>query len=73
MAPAGTSFVTTALAHGLTVDPSCVNLIAEVETYHYPDNRTESDKPVKEFDHAIDALRYGLASEPIMLEGPLVL
>lgn len=64
----GIGEVTSALASGLTIDPSCVNLIAEMETYHYPDNRTESDKPVKEFDHAADALRYGLASEPILVE-----
>jgi Terminase large subunit, T4likevirus-type, N-terminal len=43
---------------GLTVDPACVNLIAELESYHYPERQTERDVPVKEFDHAADALRY---------------
>lgn len=47
----------------LTIDPSCVNLIAELESYHYPENKTESDAPVKSMDHAVDSLRYGLASE----------
>ena len=68
----GIGVVTTALSDGMTIDPSCVNLIAELESYHYPDNRTESDKPVKEFDHAADALRYLIASESPVLEGTLV-
>ena len=68
----GIGIVTTALVDGLTIDPSCVNLIAEIETYHFPDNRTESDKPVKEFDHAADALRYLTASLSPALEGQLV-
>lgn len=68
----GIGVVTTAMANGLTIDPACVNLINELETYHYPDNRQESDKPVKEIDHACDALRYGLASEPALMTGELV-
>ena len=67
----GISVVTTALDNGLTVDPSCVNLIAEFETYHYPANRQESDKPVKEADHALDALRYLLASQPQYVIGSI--
>lgn len=59
----GIGVVATAFGDGLTIDPSCVNLIAETESYHYPDNKTESDKPVKQFDHAVDALRYLCASE----------
>lgn len=68
----GIGVVTTAFTDGMTIDPSCVNTIAEAETYHYPDNRQESDKPAKESDHCMDALRYGLASESPMLEGQLV-
>lgn len=68
----GIGLVTTALTDGMTIDPSCVNSIAEMETYHYPENRQESDKPAKESDHCMDALRYGLASESPMLEGQLV-
>lgn len=59
----GIGVVATALVDGLTIDPSCINLVAEIESYHFPDNRTESDKPVKQFDHAVDALRYLCASE----------
>ena len=39
----------------------CKNLIYEFETYHYPDqkiNRNAPEDPVKENDHALDALRY---------------
>jgi PBSX family phage terminase large subunit len=39
----------------LTIDPSCVNLTNEFESYCW---RPEKDVPVKEFDHALDALRY---------------
>jgi len=39
----------------LTVDPSCVNLINEFESYIW---KPEKDEPVKENDHALDALRY---------------
>lgn len=59
----GIGEVATAFADGMTIDPSCVNLMAELESYHYPDNKQESDKPVKQFDHACDALRYIIASE----------
>ncbi len=54
---------------GLTIDPSCTNLIDELGMYAYPDNpRIETDKPVKEHDHACDALRYLVmgALEPTM-------
>jgi len=57
----GIGRVTTAIADGLTVDAACTNLIAEFESYRYPDGtRSESDKPVKDNDHALDALRYGI-------------
>lgn len=39
----------------ITIDPSCVNLIFELESYSWKDGK---DEPVKEFDHALDALRY---------------
>lgn len=43
----------------LTVDPSCVNLIAEFESYSYPDGgHAEKDNPIKANDHACDAARY---------------
>jgi len=39
----------------LTVDPSCVNVINEFESYIW---KPEKDEPIKENDHALDALRY---------------
>jgi PBSX family phage terminase large subunit len=39
----------------LTIDPSCVNTINEFESYVWKEGK---DEPVKEFDHAMDALRY---------------
>ena len=39
----------------LTVDQSCVNTINEFESYVW---RPEKDEPVKENDHAMDAIRY---------------
>lgn len=56
----GIGRVTSALPD-LTVDPSCVNLIDEFESYRYPDGaRAESDTPIKANDHALDALRYAV-------------
>ena len=43
--------------------PDCKNLIHELETYRYPDKKpdqNEVEKPVKDKDHALDALRYAL-------------
>lgn len=45
------------------ISPDCHNLIHELETYRYPDKKpdqNEAEKPVKENDHALDALRYAL-------------
>lgn len=45
------------------IHPDCKNLIMELETYRYPDKKpeqNEQEKPVKENDHALDALRYAL-------------
>ena len=39
----------------LTIDPSCQNTINEFESYIW---KPEKDEPVKEFDHAMDAIRY---------------
>ena len=50
----------------LKVHKSCINLIWEFETYHYPKNKgigNEIEVPVKKGDHALDALRY-----PIMMD-----
>lgn len=51
------------LKRKLYIHQSCVNLIAELETYRYPDkkeDRNEEENPIKEHDHALDALRYAL-------------
>lgn len=41
----------------LTVDPACVETINEFESYVW---KPEKDEPVKEHDHALDGLRYGV-------------
>ena len=47
----------------LTVSPTCVNLIREMELYEWSAkaNGPAKDSPRKDNDHAPDALRYGLA------------
>lgn len=42
----------------IKIHKDCVNLIWELETYHYDPNLKDKDKPVKEQDDAVDALRY---------------
>lgn len=45
----------------LFVSENCKNLIYEFETYHYPEEKMDKNSPedpVKENDHALDALRY---------------
>lgn len=45
----------------LKIHSRCKNTIFELENYRYPDrkpNANESETPVKEMDHALDALRY---------------
>jgi phage terminase large subunit len=52
----------------LTVDPSCVETINEFESYVW---KPEKDEPVKEYDHALDALRYGImTAQYIMISAP---
>ena len=44
---------------------SCGNLIWELETYRYPDkkpDKNENELPIKENDHAVDAMRYALTN-----------
>jgi phage terminase large subunit len=46
----------------LTVSPSCVNTIAEFESYCWKETRIGTkDEPEKANDHAMDALRYAVA------------
>jgi PBSX family phage terminase large subunit len=45
----------------LFVSNNCTNLIWEFETYRYDErkeNKNEPEEPIKENDHALDALRY---------------
>lgn len=58
----------------IRVHSSCLNFIAELETYRYPDRRedhNESELPVKENDHACDALRYAISMNcpPLIIGG----
>ena len=49
----------------IRVSNTCKNLIAEFETYHYPEktmNHNDSEKPIDEDNHALDALRYALTT-----------
>lgn len=52
------------------IHPDCKNLIYELETYRYPDAKPELNEkeiPVKNDDHALDALRYALfTNKPII-------
>jgi len=43
----------------LTIDPSCINTIEEMESYSYPPGGTR-DVPQDKNNHAMDALRYGV-------------
>jgi PBSX family phage terminase large subunit len=50
----------------LYIHESCTNLIWELETYSYPEKKSEhneEENPIKENDHACDALRYALSME----------
>lgn len=47
----------------LHIHRDCINLIEELEGYVYPErrpNQPEDENPIKENDHALDALRYAL-------------
>lgn len=49
----------------IKIHKNCVNIIGELETYSYPDkkaNHNEEENPIKENDHAMDALRYVIAN-----------
>ena len=63
----GIGRVTDVLANGFSIDPSCVQTIAEFESYRYPDGGRQGsvDKPIKENDHALDAARYAMLGEAV--------
>jgi len=50
----------------LLINKKCVNLIGELESYCYPDSidgKNDSENPIKENDHLLDALRYVIYME----------
>lgn len=50
----------------LFISNTCENLIWELETYSYPEKKSdknEEENPIKENDHALDAIRYALSME----------
>lgn len=57
------------LQNKIHIHSSCSNLINELESYSYPESKigkNEDENPIKENDHALDALRYMLyMDEPI--------
>jgi len=56
-------------ANRLFIHSSCVNLISELETYSYPEKKdlhNPDEKPIKENDHALDALRYVMLEDSII-------
>lgn len=57
------------LQNKIHIHASCTNLINELETYSYPEGkvgRNDDENPVKEHDHALDALRYMIfMDEPV--------
>ena len=57
----GINIVKSAFHSGqLTIDDRCVNLIDELEVYAWKldRNNNETDQPIKEFDDAVDSIRY---------------
>jgi PBSX family phage terminase large subunit len=56
----------------LTIRPGCKNLIKEIESYVWDKKASErgDDKPVKAGDHAIDALRYAIATHKVSVYQP---
>lgn len=52
----------------LKIHKRCINTIQEFETYSYPDKKEQNNPrevPIKENDHAMDALRYAIMMQPI--------
>ena len=68
--------------HYLTITPESVNLLKEIRTYKWQEDKNGSvlDVPVKHADHALDAKRYGMythymnnhAARPVLLSNASV-
>ena len=61
----------------LRIDARCVRTLREIETYRWDAAHNGREAPLKENDHCMDALRYGLysrsveaASGPLMITAP---
>jgi PBSX family phage terminase large subunit len=55
-------------ANKLKINKRCINLITELESYHYDipnSEKNEKENPVKDNDHALDALRYLILTDAI--------
>jgi len=62
----GITTIQTLLSDGeLKICKCCVNLIKEMQSYRWDEKAAENgrDKPVKKYDHAVDALRYAVYSQ----------
>lgn len=58
----------------LHISKKCINLIQELETYSYPEkrlNNNEPEVPIKEHDHALDSLRYGISNHNVTSISPI--
>jgi PBSX family phage terminase large subunit len=69
----GIQMVTTEMQRGnLFICNTCTNLIKEIETYVWDSKKSErgDDEPMKKDDHAIDALRYAIATHKVSIYEP---
>lgn len=69
----GIETMTAEMAKGnLFVCKECKNLISEIENYVWDDKKSKEgvDAPVKKGDHAVDALRYALATHKVVQYDP---
>lgn len=69
----GIEMMTTEMGKGnLFVHKDCPNLIKEIENYVWDSKKSAQgdDEPVKKGDHAVDALRYVMASHKVSVYDP---
>ncbi len=58
----------------LKIHKSCINTIIELETYSYEDKEDGSNQrenPIKENDHALDAIRMAIIMQPLQAGAPV--
>jgi PBSX family phage terminase large subunit len=69
----GIQMMTSEMAKGnLYVCKECINTIREIENYTWDSKKSEKgdDEPVKKSDHAVDALRYVMATHKVATYQP---